>query len=72
MKPCQKYRTVAITFNPARRVGSDGSMSASGSAGLGFDPGAVVNFHLKIFNLGARRGGDVHFLITSSYITVQD
>ena len=26
-------------------------------------PGRVVNFHLKIFNLGARRGGDVHFLI---------
>ena len=26
-------------------------------------PGGVVNFHLKIFNLGARRGGDVHFLI---------
>ena len=25
--------------------------------------GGVVNFHLKIFNLGARRGGDVHFLI---------
>ena len=35
----------------ARRAGSDGSMYASGSAG-----------HLKIFNLGARRGGDVHFL----------
>ena len=28
-------------------------------------PGGVVNFHLKIFNLGASRGGDVHFLITS-------
>ena len=26
-------------------------------------PGGVVNFNLKIFNLGARRGGDVHFLI---------
>ena len=25
-------------------------------------PDGVVNFHLKIFNLGARRGGDVHFL----------
>ena len=24
--------------------------------------GGVVNFHLKIFNLGARRGGDVHML----------
>ena len=31
-------------------------------------PGGVVNFHLKIFNLGARRGGDVHFLITRLYI----
>ena len=35
-------------------------------------PGAVVNFHLKIFNLGARRGGDVHFLIARLYITVLD
>ena len=26
-------------------------------------PGGVVDFHLKIFNLEARRGGDVHFLI---------
>ena len=34
-------------------------MSASGSAGPGFDPSRVA----KIFNLGARRGGDVHFLI---------
>ena len=35
-------------------------------------PGGVVNFHLKIFNLGARRGGDVHFLIAILYITVLD
>ena len=48
----------------ARRAGSDGSMSASGSAGPGFD------FHLKIFNLGTRRAGDVHFLIARLYITV--
>ena len=34
--------------------------------------GGVVNFHLKIFNLGARRGGDVHFLIVRLYITVLD
>ena len=27
---------------------------------------------LKIFNLGARRGGDVHFLIGWLYITVLD
>ena len=26
-------------------------------------PGGVVNFHMKIFNLGARTGGDVYFLI---------
>ena len=35
-------------------------------------PGGVVNFHLKIFSLGAGRGGDVHFLITRLYITVLD
>ena len=35
-------------------------------------PGRVVNFHMKIFNLGARRGGDVHFLIARLYITGQD
>ena len=47
----------------ARRAGSDGSISASGSAGPGLIPGGVGNFNLKIFNLGARRGGDVHFQI---------
>ena len=36
----------------------------------GSNPGGVVNLHLKIFNLGARRGGDVHFLIARLYITV--
>ena len=51
----------------ARRAGSDGSMSASGSM-----LGGVVNFHLKIFNLGARRSGDVHFLIARLYITGLD
>ena len=35
-------------------------------------PGGVVNFNLKIFNLGARRGGHVHFLIARLYITVLD
>ena len=35
-------------------------------------PGGIVNFHLKIFNPGARRGGDVHFLIARLYITVLD
>ena len=35
-------------------------------------PAERVNFHLKIFNLGARRGGDVHFLIARLYITVLD
>ena len=33
-------------------------------------PGEVVNFHFKIFKLGARRGGDVHFIIARLYITV--
>ena len=34
-------------------------------------PGGVVNFGSKIFNLGARRGGDVglQFLIARFYIT---
>ena len=35
-------------------------------------PGGVVHFNLKIFNLGAKRGGDVRFLIASLYITVLD
>ena len=35
-------------------------------------PGGVVNFHFKIFNLWARRGGDVHFLIARLYITGLD
>ena len=35
-------------------------------------PGGEVNFHLKIFNLQARRGGDVHFLIARLYITGLD
>ena len=35
-------------------------------------PGGVVNFHLKIFNLEARRGGDVSFLIARLYITGLD
>ena len=30
-------------------------------------PGGVVNFHLKIFNLWARRDGYVHFLIARLY-----
>ena len=39
---------------------------------LGSIPGGVVNFHLKIFNLVARRGGDVHVLIARLYITGLD
>ena len=34
--------------------------------------GRVVNFHLEILNLGARRGGNVHLLIARLYITVLD
>ena len=33
-------------------------------------PGRVINFHLKIFNLEARRGGDIYFLIARLYFTV--
>ena len=35
-------------------------------------PGGVVNFHFKIFNRGARRSEDVHFLIARLYITDLD
>ena len=35
-------------------------------------PGGVVNFNLEIFNLGARRGGDVPFLTARLYITDLD
>ena len=59
-----------FNIDETRRAGSDGSMSASGSAGS--IPGGVVNFHSKIVNLGARRGGDVHFLIARLCITVLD
>ena len=38
----------------------------------GLIPGGVVNFHLKIFNLGDRRGEDVHILIVKLYITGLD
>ena len=53
----------------SRRPGSDGSMSASGSAATGSIPDGVANFHLKIFKHRAKRGGDVHFLIARLYIT---
>ena len=57
----------------ARRAGSDGSMSVPLVQQVrGSIPGEVVNFNLKIFNLEARRGGDVHFLIARLYITVPD
>ena len=35
-------------------------------------PSGVVNFILKIFNLAARRGEDIHFLIARLYITDLD
>ena len=49
-----------LNVSLARCAGSDGSMSASGSAGPGFDPRR------------GSRGGDVHFLITRLYITGLD
>ena len=35
-------------------------------------PGGVGNFHLKIFNLGARTGGYVLYLIARLYMTGLD
>ena len=35
-------------------------------------PGGVVNFNLKMYNLAARRGGNVHVLIARLYITGLD
>ena len=35
-------------------------------------PSQIVHFHLKIVNLGARRGEHVHFLIARLYITGLD
>ena len=64
------WTVIIFLYLMPRRAGSDGSMSASGSAGS--IPGEVVNFHLKIFNIGARRGGDVHFLIARLYIISLD
>ena len=58
-----------IGTDTARRARSDGSMSASGSAGPGFNPRLG---NLKIFNFGTRGGGDVHFLIARLYITSLD
>ena len=39
----------------------------------GIDPRqGIKNFNLKIFNLGARRDSDVHFLIARLYIAGLD
>ena len=54
----------------ACRAGSDGSMSASGSAGPEFDPRRGSKFSVE--NFQSRRGGDVHFLIVRLYITILD
>ena len=69
---CLSRRRTSQPNVVSRSAGSDGSMSASGSAGPGFDPRRGSKFHLKIFNPGARRGGDVHFLIARLYITGLD
>ena len=58
--------------NEARRAGSDGSMSASGSAGPGFDPRLGSKFSFENFQPWGRRGGVVHFLIARLYITGLD
>ena len=74
MKYMKYFRAQEVIINvptdnlvKACRAGSDGSMSASGSAGPGFDP-----WRGSKFSFGARRGGDVHFLITRLYITGLD
>ena len=54
---------LCTTFRESCHAGSDGSMSASGSAGPGFNPWRGHKFSFKIFNPRARRGGDVQFLI---------
>ena len=59
-----------------RRMGvkmeEEGSMSASGSAGPGFDPRRGSKFSFESFQPRGRRGGDVHFLIARLYITGLD
>ena len=57
--------------HPSYQKYSDPLEPISGYA-TGSIPGGVVNFNLKIFNLGARRGGDVQFLIARLYITGLD
>ena len=61
------YLLSLLQPDQARRAGSDGSMSASGSAGPGFDPrrGSKFSFEMEM-------GGDVHFLIARLYITGLD
>ena len=44
---------VSLRTGAARPAGSDGSMSASGSAGLGFDPRRVSKFSFE--NVQPRR-----------------
>ena len=68
-------KSVIMVFNisgVARRAGSDGSMSASGSASPGFDPRRGGKFSFENFQPRATRGGDVHFLIARLYVTVLD
>ena len=61
-----------FNFPDMRRAGSDGSMSVLVQQVRRSIPGEIVNFHLKIFNLGARKCRDVHSLIARLYITVLD
>ena len=44
----QKFTQLTLSVG-ARRAGSDGSMSASGSAGLGFDPRRGNKFSFENF-----------------------
>ena len=61
-----QYLSEHFVSHLRRCAGSDGSVSASFSADPGFDLRRGVNFHLKIFNFGARWGGDEHFLIPNT------
>ena len=55
-------------------AGSDGSMSASGQAGPGFDPRRGSKLSFENFSSSGLEGveGDVHFIIARLYITGLD
>ena len=50
-QPQANILSILYYKNSARLAGSDGSMSASGSAGPGFDPRRGIKFSLENFQL---------------------